>query len=237
MGRGLFTKGIGVGSIYSVYRGAKGFDTASAVLHSLGSPVALDADGLIVAATSTELPNNTSRTYTTANIGTSPCDGVNTTWILDVPRNVSLQVTHGSSIVAMTCLVSGKDEYNQDMSELLTITATGTDKTAAGLKAFKKITSVRFTSAGNATTNTANLGWGDVLGLPFVMTINTIIREWRAGTVATAGTIAVAVTTDPATTTTGDVRGTLLPNAACNSTLHQVLFIPTSLTSYGVNQV
>src|SRR5919109_131701 len=184
----------------------------------LGAPVTLDADGLVAAATSTELPNASTITYTYATGGTSPLDGANQTGILDVPRNVTVAVTHGSSVVAMTILVTGKDENNVTMSELLTITATGTSKTAAGKKAFKKVTSIAITSAGDATTNTMDLGWGDVLGLPYQLVDKNYCIYLMDGVPQTSGTIVAAVTTDPATTTTGDVRGTITPATATNGT-------------------
>lgn len=231
MGITNFPRGISVGKMYL------GKDTSgSTVIASLGSPIALDADSFVKAATSTELPNAATKTYTVATSGTSPLDAANTTWVLDSARNITAACTHASSVVAMTILISGKDIYGASMSEQLSITATGTSKTAAGAKAFKTITSIAITSAGDATTNTLNIGHGDVLGLPYVMAKNTILREWRAGVVATAGTIVAAVTTDPATVSTGDVRGTVLPNAACDGGLHEVMFVPTSLTSLGVKQ-
>lgn len=154
---------------------------------NLGSPIALDADGLIKAATGAELPDGTptSVTYTPATAGTSPVDGANTTWVLDVPRNVTIQITHGSSIVAMTAKVTGEDLYGKPLYEELAVTATGTDKTTSGKKAFKKVTSIELYSAADATGNTVNVGWGDVLGLPvFLQSLEDVIAE-RVNGVAT----------------------------------------------------
>jgi hypothetical protein len=206
------------------------------VIADLGSPAALDIDSLIEGATSTELPNANTKTYTTANIGTSPCDGANTTWIFTCPRNVTCIGTHATSIVATTVLVTGKDVYGVAMSELLTIAATGTSTAVSGKKAFKSITSIAITSAGNSTTNTVEVGQGDILGLPYVMSHNTILKETKDGAAATAGTTVLAVTTDPATTITGDVRGTYLPNAACDGSRYRIIYIPTTLTTRGVTQ-
>ncbi len=231
MGITKFPNGISVGKM-----GLNKDTSGATTIVSLGSPIALDADSFVKAATSTELPNAATKTYTAATIGTSPLDAANTTWVLDSARNITAACTHASSVVAMTITITGKDIYGATMSEALSITAGTTSKSAAGAKAFKTITSIAITAAGDATANTLNIGHGDVLGLPYVMAKNTILREWRAGTVATAGTIVAAVTTDPATTTTGDVRGTVTPNAACDGTLHEVMFCPTSLTSLGVKQ-
>ena len=102
------------------------------------------------------------------------------------------------------------DAWRQKLIETLTITATGTSKAAAGLKAFKSIESIAIASAGDATTNTLNLGWGDVLGLPYRLVQKAdILRVYFNGTVDNSATVVAADATDPATATTGDVRGTV----------------------------
>jgi len=222
---------------------------------SLGSPITLDADGIIAAATSTELPDTETVTYTGATDGTSPMDGAiaapstlfmngadRLVYVLDVPRNITAAVTHGSSVVAMTILVSGYDEYKMPMSELLTITATGTSKTAAGAKAFKYVESIAITAAADAEANTLNLGWGDVLGLPYklpaksdLFTNGTFFNEVLE---STAPTVVAGVTTT-ATTTTGDVRGTVDLNSAMDGSTVSVWYRtdPTSNTTlFGVTQ-
>ncbi len=191
----------------------------------LGDPITLDADGLVKAATSTELPNTETVTYTTATDNTSPLDGAIAApstvflngadvlvWVLDVPRNITAAASHSSSVVAMDIVVTGYDVYGEPMSELLAIAATGTSQTAAGLKAFKYIYSYAITAATDAEANTLNIGWGDVLGLPYVLpaksdffTNGTYQNETLE---ATAPTVVAGVTTT-ATTTTGDVRGTV----------------------------
>lgn len=194
----------------------------------LGSPIALNATGLVASATSTELPNNATKTYTAATSGTSPLDdaGIPTpvskmmddaltylVWPLDVPRNLSLVVTHGTSIVALSCTITGFDQWGQKMVETLSVTATGTTKTSAGKKAFAYVYSIAFTSAGNATTDTATLGWGDVLGLPYTLQmLSDTLGKWFNNTVDT-GTFAKGDATT-ATATTGDVRGTYTPGSA-----------------------
>jgi len=196
---------------------------------ALGSPIALDVDGMIKAATSTELPNNATITYTTADDGASPFDNTATpapatitdstgtsrsVWTLDVPRNLTIQVTHNSSIVAMSVTVTGFDVYGQMMKETLSVAATGTDTPAAGLKAFKHILSIAVTSAGNATTNTLNMGWGDVLGLPFKADYKAdVLRVSFNDAWDDSATIGAADDSTP-TATTGDVRGTVDTNSA-----------------------
>lgn len=204
---------------------------------SLGSPAAVSANALISAATSTELPNNATITYTTATDNTTPLDGaiaapanvlmkdnqLHLVWSLDIPRNVTAAVSHGSSVVAMTILVSGFDVNKNALSELLTIAATGTSQTAAGLKAFKYIKSFAIVSAGNATTNTLNVGFGDVLGLPYILAEKSdLLQTWFNQVVeATVPTVVVADAT-AVTTTTGDIRGTIDLNSASNGSAVRV---------------
>lgn len=190
----------------------------------LGNPLTADTDNMIKAATSTELPNATTTTYTPDTDGTSPCDGVGPVvtvngvkyWKQDVPRNITAAATHGSSVVAMTIVVTGLDEYGEDVVESLSIAATGTSQSAPGVKAIKYIRSIAITSAGNATTNTLNVGFGDVLGLPVGLPKSgQVLKELQDGAAPTAGTVVAAVQS-LATATTGDVRGTYDPNAACD---------------------
>jgi hypothetical protein len=210
----------------------------------LGAPVALDADALVVAATGAELPNATTITYTFPG-SASPIDGVRADGILDKPRNITAAVIHDTSVVAMTLLVTGKDENTVTMSEALTITATGTSKTATGKKAFKTITSIAITSAGNATTNTLDMGFGDTLGLPYMLKgdKNKVIYLMD-GVLQTSGTITVA-DTNTASTTTGDVRGTILPATATNGTRRYGCWLvdlpaadrsDSATSAYGVSQ-
>lgn len=198
---------------------------------SLGSPIALDANGLINAATSTELPNTETVTYTTADDGSSPFDNAATpapasvtmadgvaysVWTLDVARNITAAVTHGSSVVAMTIVVTGFDAWGVAVSETLTIAATGTSQSAAGKKAFKHVYSIAITAAADAEANTLNLGWGDVLGLSYKLSNKADVIAFFNGAQDTAPTVVAAVTTSPATATTGDVRGTIVPGSACD---------------------
>lgn len=204
---------------------------------SLGSPIAADPNGLVDAATSTELPNTETVTYTTANDGTTPFDNADTpvvttittstgasasVWPIAVPRNMSLNVTHGSSIVAMSCTITGYDVYGVKVQETLSVTATGTTKTTAGKKAFAYIESIAFTAAADAEANTANLGWGDVLGLPYYATAKAdVMQVWFNDALDTSVTT-VAGDTTTATATTGDVRGTVDPNSACDGSAVKV---------------
>jgi len=219
---------------------------------SLGSPVLLDADGIVKAATSTEMPNASTITYTTATDTVSPLDGAiaapstvflngadRLVWVLDVPRNITTINADSGTTAALTITVTGYDVYGQPMTETITSAATATSIVADGLKAFKYVYSIAITSAANATANTLNIGWGDVLGLPYrLVSKSDLLATYQAGVIDAVGTVVVAVDTT-ATATTGDVRGTIDPTTACNGVLFEIwaAFDPsTTDTLFGVTQ-
>lgn len=195
----------------------------------LGSPVAAVADALIKAATSTELPNNATKTYSAGDGVASPLDsaslpavttfslagGTITAWPLDVPRAVTAAGTHNSAFVTCTITITGYTIYKQKVVETLTLSGT-TTASAAGKKAFKYITSIAITSAGNATTDTINIGWGDVLGLPYKLAAKSdLLGVWFNDTLDSSVTVVLA-DTSTVSATTGDTRGTVDPNSACD---------------------
>lgn len=220
-----------------------------------GAPLALDTNAFVAAATGAELPNAATKTYTTADAAVSPIDDAGlpatssvimadgiaySVWTMDVPRNFTEVTTHSTSIVAMTITVSGFDEYGVAMSELFTVTATGTTKAVAGKKAFKYVKSIAITAAGDATANTLNAGFGDVLGLPFRMDNKNKFIPMGNGAPDASATLVIADDT-AATTSTGDVRGTVDFNTASDAAkLFAGCLIPASrsdaVLAFGVTQ-
>lgn len=147
---------------------------------------------------------------------------------LDVPRNV---VAAWTNTAVMT--VVGTDQYGRTMSEA---SASGTSFT--GKKAFKTITSINV----SANTTGHTVGTGDVLGLPFRLDNKAQLLSFVMDGASDAVTSVVADTTDPATTTTGDVRGTVDFTTASNGTRRfTVMMIRPSDKSntglFGVTQV
>lgn len=131
---------------------------------------------------------------------------------LDVPRNITLTVATTDQS-ARTFTITGKDEYGNTVVETL---AGPNNNTVSGKKAFKTLTSVAVNGA--IATNGVSVGFGDVLGLPvFLPSVANILKEIQDGAVATAGTTVAGIrTAGGSTATTGDVRGTYDPNAACD---------------------
>jgi hypothetical protein len=143
-------------------------------LVDFGTPALGDADFLVKAATGTQIPDAAETvTYTTATDGTAPLDSAAPTPVTIVlpdgssasvwdvsdgaeyGRNLVSVAIHDEDVVAMTVLISGYDYLKRSMSELHTITATGTTKTVTGTKAFYYVQSVAITAAADASANPA----------------------------------------------------------------------------------
>ena len=129
-----------------------------------------------------------------------------------VARAVS--VTGSASATGGNILISGYDIYGAPMSEVIAAPASAT--TVNGKKAFKYIASVvpQFTDAHNYS-----IGTTDIYGLPLRSDFfgDVAINYNNAAITANTGYVA-AVTTSPATTTTGDVRGTYALQSAADGT-------------------
>lgn len=223
-------------------------------LHLYGAIASALSGGIINAATSTELPDTETVEYTADGDGTAPQDagtrptkvtlsigGVNTAVLdLGTPRNLVTVVTHSSSVVAMTVTHYGYDNYGHALTEVHTITATGTSKTVTGKKAFRYWRRTTITAAADAEANTLNLGTGNVIGLPYRIDDKNQITPKVDGFEDGSATIVVA-DTNTASGTTGDVRGTVAFNSAPNGTLRQAIDITvmntdTSVGAFGVAQ-
>ena len=127
-----------------------------------------------------------------------------------VSRAVS--VTGSSSATGGNILISGYDIYGVPMSEVIAAPASAT--TVNGKKAFKYIASVvpQFTDAHNYSVGTT-----DIYGFPLRADFFSDVAINYNNAVITANTgFTAAVTTSPATTGTGDVRGTYALQSAAD---------------------
>lgn len=183
---------------------------------SFGAIVLADADGVSasqsVTAAASFLIN-----------GALAAGGVAT---FDVPRNVV-----GAWTTASIITVTGTDLYGSIITEAF---ASGTSFT--GKKAFKTITAV----TSSASITGATIGSGVVIGLPNRVDQNGYLLGKVDGA-TDAGTFVAAVTTNPATAATGDVRGTITFTSAPDSTkVYAVFFkiadVNTKEGTYGVKQ-
>ena len=148
---------------------------------------------------------------------------------LDCARAVSVtQVTAGTG---RNFTVSGYDYYGQAMTEVIASTA---GSTVSGNKAFYQIASI---AVSGATTTAVTVGTTDKLGLPLrAFDAGYIVRAGWNNTLANdAGTFTAADMTTPATSTTGDVRGTYLPSSATNGIKRLVVVIALPGIATGPN--
>lgn len=167
---------------------------AALMVLDLGAPDVADADGAVASQAITLLSG-----LATGINGALASGGVAT---FDVPRNVVAAWT-GTAVMTVT----GTDVYGAVLKES---SASGTSLT--GKKAFKTVTAVTV----SADVTGATVGTGDVIGLPvFLPGTAYVLKEIQDGAAATAGTLVAGSNAD-ATATTGDVRGTYDPNAACD---------------------
>jgi len=185
--------------------------------------------GAIATASATSIVNAAARTGTNT-LTTYAAGTVN-----DVPRN--LQVTSSSAgDTTQTVIVRGLDEFGVAMSETFSLNGTSV---ITGKKAFKTLISdqVSATLAGNLSVG-SNTG----IGLPFFIPggtgvgIGNILKELTDNAVPTAGTAKGGDLTK-ATATTGDVRGTWVPNTAPDGAKVYEAWVLSSDTSFrGVPQ-
>lgn len=141
-------------------------------------------------------------------------------------RNVIIDLS-GAGTPAVT--IYGRDYLGQPMAETLT----GAGTTAVeGLKAFKWIDRATGDVVGGGVT--VNIGWGDVLGLPYKThkVVGETSRATATGVVTaqSLGTFVIASEVDPATATTGDPRGTYNPTATLATTTE--IFVDCICSAY-----
>ena len=190
------------------------------------APLTLQANGLSTTAT----PSGAGNLVLTAGTGVTArtrADG-GVEYVLDVPRCVTVTAAGANTA---TFIISGYDQYGQTMSQLIAAPSTST---VATTKAFKVVTQIAISgAAGSAIT----AGFNDKFGLPLRVTDIAYVQsvKWAATLAADAGTMVVADTTSPATTSTTDVRGCYTPSSAANGTRRLVMAIAIPAIGCGPN--
>jgi hypothetical protein len=153
-------------------------------------------------------------------VATTPVVNAGAASILDpsqaIARATSVTASGASS---GTVTVRGYDIYEQAMSETITIVGTGTGN---GKKAFAYISSVQL-NTGAVLSGTLAIGVLDVYGIPLRQDLPEYLQFFQNGT-QSGGTFVAADQTVPATSTTGDVRGTYALSTAANGTNRYVAF-------------
>ena len=140
---------------------------------------------------------------------------------LNTPR--ALQIN--TSTTARTITISGYDYYGQPMTEAITVATAGTAK--SGKKAFYQIASATI----NGTATAVTIGTADIcFDAGYVVKVG-----WNNTLAQDAGTFTVADMTNPATSTTGDVRGTYQPSTASDGIKRLVMTIALPGIAVGPN--
>ena len=185
--------------------------------------------GAIATASATSVVNAATRT------GTNTLTTYATPVTMDVPR--TLQYVCGSAgDTTQTCTMRGLDEFGVAVTETVTLNGTSV---VHGKKAFKTVISDTISAS---LTTTISIGSDTGIGLPFFIPggtgvgIGNILKELTDNAVPTAGTAKGGDLTK-ATATTGDVRGTWVPNTAPDGAKVYEAWVCTSDTSFrGVPQ-
>ena len=149
------------------------------------------------AGTTTKTPN-----------GSLASSGVAT---LTPARNVVITVTHASSVVAMSGVITGT-RMGRTYTEAWSVTAGTTSKTFTGAVAFDTVTSITEVVAADASANTIIMGTGKVLGLDFKCDSVQVVADEEDGAAITDGVLVKA-----STSANADARGTYTPNSSPNA--------------------
>ena len=217
-----FSDGVRVGPFFPAGL-EPGVATSPVYVYSI-TPAALSANGVATAQAVSGAGNLTLNGALVNSAGVA---------VMDFPRAVSIVSTNAGD-TTQTATVTGISAYGAPMTEVITFNGT---TTVNGKKAFAKVTRVAISAAlaGNAAVGTS-----DVMGLPYRAISRNLVLTAQNGAFVTTGTFVAADTTSPATSTTGDTRGTFVPPAANDgSRLLTFVMFPdvTSLTTaYGVTQ-
>jgi len=182
-----------IGSNQVVTRRGRRITTAKIVKQSWTDPAAADLELLSVEHLGQDAAGTVSMTLVATVL--SPC------------RNVVITVTHDTSVVAMSGVITGTDINGKPITEAWSVTATGTSKTFTGAKAFKTVTSITEVVVADASANTVKAGSGNKLGLSGICSVASAVKEIAAGSVVTNGTLVAG-----STSASADARGTYAPN-------------------------
>ena len=198
-----------------------GVSVLTLVRVDLGSPLALDVDGIALSQDA-----NIAANFVLEAAAALPGFVV----AGPAPFGRNLQVVSGGADTAVL-VITGTDYTGKVLVENITVNGT---TIVRGAKAFFTVTQITVTVAN--TANGVLVGWDNALGLPFYLPgldDCSTTQEYMNGILAAnVGTFVAGVDTAP-TATTGDVRGTYLPLTDIpEGSKNFVLFIPSTDPTY-----
>lgn len=186
---------------------------------SLGAPATPDPNGIIAAG---QMVNGSAVVFTRADFAAAYLDNEDDDDLMG--RYGRCLIIDASNTNSRVVTILGRDYLNQPMEENITMNgATAVE----GAKAFKYVDQITLASASDVTT--VDIGWIDELGLPYQAI--DMLADYADDVIA-AGVFAAAVLTDPATATTGDVRGTFIPASTPNG-----IIVSDLVMIYGENNL
>ena len=167
----------------------------------------------------------------TLTAGTSAKSVINASGVTVIQLNTPRALQINTSTTARTITISGYDYFGQPMTEAITVATAGTAK--SGKKAFYQIASATINGSATAVT----IGTTDILGLPVrAIDAGYVVKVgWNNTLAQDAGTFVAADMTTPATSTTGDVRGTYTPSSASDGIKRLVMTIAIPAIGCGPN--
>ena len=179
------------------------------------------------------------RTVTAAQIGATDPWSINVAWPYQIAGEIALadpsqlgarcvSVTGGASAIANNITIVGYDVWGNPQSELIAFAGTGA-ATVAGVKAFKWITSVTPSATDSGGGHTIAVGTLDVIGIPLRVDYEAQARIYVDKVGITADNVVPAVVTSPATTTTGDTRGTYALQTASDGSKRTVIYVSETI--------
>lgn len=171
---------------------------------------------------------------------TAPTNGslVSGVATLDFPRTLDVSSSN-SGDTTQTVTITGTDYYGAPMTQAYTLDG---ETAVLGLKAFYTVNTIAVSAA---MTGDLYVGVGSALGLSYALLTGSLPVGSKnvSGTIsADAGTVVQADPTSPATSSTGDVRGTYKPagTLAAATTYfyveYQTLDGPLNTDAYGQPQ-
>jgi hypothetical protein len=167
----------------------------------------------------------------TLTAGTSAKTVINASGVSVIQLNTPRALQINTSTTARAITISGYDYFGQAMTETITVATAGTAK--SGKKAFYQVASATINGSATAVT----IGTTDILGLPIrAIDAGYVVKVgWNNTLAQDAGTFVAADMTNPATATTGDVRGTYTPSSASDGIKRLVMTIAVPAIGCGPN--
>jgi hypothetical protein len=193
-----------------------------------GTPATLSATA-ICAAQAVAGAGNLTINGTLAGAGVGSLAGQTVATLVE-PRGLQMVSTNAGD-TSQTVTVFGVDQYGQSMSQIKTLNGV----TAVNFtKCFKIVTRCAVSAA---TTGNVSVGNRDAFGFPVAVSDIGYITHtgWAAALADDAGTVTVADSTSPATTSTTDVRGFYVPSSAANGSRRLVIGIALTALQCGPN--